>query len=142
MNINRLLNSYFKLTNTIPKNFEDLNFSCLKQNKLPLDLRNLIVEKYGDEKAFKRYKVNRTKVLLWKFCTREELDSMLDVHILDCGENSIVKICPESVEELICSGKYCALEKIESSTLKKLDCSDNRHIEVCPEGVEKLICTG
>ena len=112
MNVNRLLNSYFKLTSTIPRNFEDLDFSRLKQRKLPFDLRNLIVEKFGDKKAFRKFKVNGTKVVLWRLCSQEEMNSMLDVVILDCSENRVVKECPEGVEELNCSG-YCSHGKIK-----------------------------
>ena len=141
MNINELLNSYFRLTNTIPKNFEDLRFSDLERRKLFPDLRNLIVEKYGDEKAFRRFGINGTKVRLWSSCTQEDLDSMIDIVILDCNENRKIKMCPKDVEELDCSG-FCTLEEIDSVALRNLNCSNNRYLEVCPDGVENLKCSG
>ena len=109
MNINRLLNSYFRLTNTIPKNFGRLDFSRLRQGKLSFPLRNLIVRRYGDEEAFRRFKINGNEVRVWDSCTQEDLDSMRDVYVLNCRENFNIKTCPEDVEELDCSGSYSTL---------------------------------
>ena len=126
MDINKLLNSYFRMTNTIPLNFGILDFSELRQGSLFPDLRNLIVRECGDEDAFREYKVNGTNVKLWASCTQEELDSMVDVRVLKCGMNFMVKTCPEGVEELSCTGSLSSLGRIETTVLRKLNCTDNK----------------